>query len=87
MPRGISYIANENNASFTPILSFRVKARLFDDNPALLYKDGCYSNNTRFKIKVGEMINGYTDNNGTLLKNDTDGLAKLNSENFVFWQS
>jgi len=84
LPRGISYIANENNASFTPILSFKVKARLFDDNPALLYKDGCYSNNTRFKIKVGEMINGYTDNNGTLLKNDTDGLAKLNSEILFF---
>ena len=84
LPRGISYIANENNASFTPILSFRVKARLFDDNPALLYKDGCYSNNTRFKIKVGEMIDGYTDNNGTLLKNDTDGLAKLNSEILFF---
>lgn len=84
LPRGISYIANENNASFTPILSFRVKARLFDDNPALLYKDGCYSNNTRFKIKVGEMINGYTDNNDTLLKNDTDGLTKLNSEILFF---
>ena len=84
LPRGISYIANENSASFTPILSFKVKARLFDDNPALLYKDGCYSNNTRFKIKVGEMINGYTDNNGTLLKNDTDGLAKLNSEILFF---
>ncbi|WP_149720302.1 hypothetical protein [Campylobacter concisus] len=84
LPRGISYIANESSASFTPILSFKVKARLFDDNPALLYKDGCYSNNTRFKIKVGEMINGYTDNNGTLLKNDTDGLAKLNSEILFF---
>ena len=84
LPRGISYVANESNASFTPILSFKVKARLFDDNPALLYKDGCYSNNTRFKIKVGEMINGYTDNNGTLLKNDTDGLAKLNSEILFF---
>ena len=84
LPRGISYVANESSASFTPILSFKVKARLFDDNPALLYKDGCYSNNTRFKIKVGEMINGYTDNNGTLLKNDTDGLAKLNSEILFF---
>ena len=84
LPRGISYIANESSASFTPILSFKVKARLFDDNPALLYKDGCYSNNTRFKIKVGEMIDGYTDNNGTLLKNDTDGLAKLNSEILFF---
>ena len=84
LPRGISYVANESSASFTPILSFKVKARLFDDNPALLYKDGCYSNNTRFKIKVGEMIDGYTDNNGTLLKNDTDGLAKLNSEILFF---
>nr|WP_315519946.1 hypothetical protein [uncultured Campylobacter sp.] len=80
---GISYVANESEAP-APTLNFKVRARLFNDNPALLYKDGCYSNNTTFKIKVGEIIANYIDNNGSKLSSGEDGVKKLNSEIMFF---
>ena len=83
IPSDFSYISNEETA-WSPTLNFKVKARLFDDNPALLYKNGCYSNNTTFKIKVGEIIAEYTDNNGSKLSNDEAGVEKLNSEIMFF---
>ena len=86
IPSDFSYISNEETA-WSPTLNFKVKARLFDDNPALLYKNGCYSNNTTFKIKAGEIIAEYTDNNGSKLSNDEAGVEKLNSEIMFFGSS
>ncbi len=80
---GISYIANEKEAP-SPTLNFKVRARLFNDNPALLYQNGCYANNTTFKIKVGEIIANYIDNNGSKLSSGEDGVKKLNSEIMFF---
>lgn len=83
IPSDFSYISNEETA-WSPTLNFKVKARLFYDNPALLYKDGCYSNNTTFKIKAGKIIADYMDNNGSKLSNDNAGVEKLNSEIMFF---
>ena len=80
---GVSYIANEKEAP-SPTLSFKVRARLFNDNPALLYQNGCYANNTTFKIKAGEIIAEYTDNSGSKLSSDAAGVDKLNSEIIFF---
>ena len=80
---GISYIANEKEAP-SPTLNFKVRARLFNDNPALLYQNGCYANNTTFKIKAGEIIAEYTDNSGSKLSGDAAGVDRLNSEIIFF---
>ena len=80
---GVSYIANEKEAP-SPTLSFKVRARLFNDNPALLYQNGCYANNTTFKIKAGEIIAEYTDNSGSKLSSDAAGVDRLNSEIIFF---
>lgn len=80
---GISYIANEKEAP-SPTLNFKVRARLFNDNPALLYQNGCYANNTTFKIKAGEIIAEYTNNSGSKLSGDAAGVDRLNSEIIFF---
>ena len=93
IPGDFSYISNKETA-WSPTLKFKVKAKLSKNNPhqsgdnsARLYKNGCYASNAAFKIKIGDMIANYIDNNGSVLNNDEEGLKKLNSEIMFFGSS
>ena len=93
IPGDFSYISSKETA-WSPTLKFKVKAKLSKNNPhqsgdnsARLYKNGCYASNAAFKIKIGDMIANYIDNNGSVLNNDEEGLKKLNSEIMFFGSS
>ena len=99
IPSDFSYISNDETA-WSPTLHFKVKAKLSNDNispassskpssdnTAQLFIDGCYARSARFKIKAGDIIANYTDNNGSKLSNDEAGVEKLNSEIMFFGSS
>ena len=83
IPGEFSYISSDETA-WSPMLKFKVKAMLYNGKPALLYQNGCYAKSAAFQIRVGDIIADYTDNNGSKLSNDIDGIKKLNSEIMFF---
>jgi hypothetical protein len=62
-------------------VTFDVTARLFHDDIAIFYKDGCYANITSFDIKLDQVPLNYTDNDG-----NAGTLVKANDE-ILFFQA